>query len=172
MKTKIIAFTTNSTIGITTHLRRLMFGDIRHILPDKQDLKSKDFFFAGKQAPILISTVLVNNLELTLEQLKGIETPLVIELVLPSSVEASYKADEVEDIKKNLDVVKRISVESNWPYVLLIGLSLDVCRDHIDVGYHIEEITRIAEIDREILYVNRIIDTIQINCIHQKATIV
>lgn len=171
MKTKILAFTTNPTIGLTPYLRRLMFGDIRYLLPEKHGLKSKDFFFAGKQAPMLISTVLGNNLELTLEKLKDIETPLVVELILSSSEHPDYKTDELRNIARNLDFIKRISNESNWPYVLLIGLSLDSCRNYIDVAYHIEEITRIAEFDRPVEYVNRISDAIRINCIHQKAII-
>lgn len=165
MTFKIFSFDNNENFGVTNVERKIASSYLFH---DGEILKTYAAMFF-KEMPIHLVVPPVNNLHnVLLENLKDLECPLVIEFLPKTPVMQRFRY--ISECQFTLESIAKMAETAKWPYALILGLPLDICRDFIHASYRIDTVVDLMSLSGEVdpgQYFTK--PDAEITCIHQKA---
>lgn len=164
MRTKLLALAVNPTVGVTETERKIA-GDHLGGKVDK-NLVGDRVFINDRTVPIYLRIRIgYNIISTTLLSLCDLRNPVVIEFE-PRNPHMSDLLYEKEIFAAFREILSAIRYGKR-PYILILGLPLEDCRQYIDAAYTVEPITDLTGHLTD--YYSKISSSMK--CIHQKALI-
>lgn len=164
MKTKLIAFATNSMTGVTETEREMAGNHLGGKIDER--LIGNRVFTTDNTTPIYLRTrITCNNIDQILHLLLEMKNPVVIEFEPrnPYLSDTMYEKNIHASFREILGVMRY----SKWPYILILGLPLNSCRQYIEAAYEVEPITDLTCHLTDVYAKEKA----SIKCVHQKALI-